>query len=173
MLRKPVFWIALTGISVACALFSLRLFPDAFPIVNLDLRMDRSTALAEARALADRHGWGPEGYRQAASFDLDSGLQAFVELEGGGREAFSAMLQDGSYAAYRWVVRHFKEGETNEVRIRFTPAGEPYGFYERIPEDDPGAALGAEEARVIAETAATGEWGIDLSPVGNLPDLLL
>jgi len=162
MFRKPVFWIVFAAVAAACSFFSFKMFPQAFPIVNLDLRMDRETALSEARSLAEDHAWGPEGYRQAASFSLDDAVQAFVELEGGGTEAFTAMMQDGLYEAYHWNVRHFKEGETNEVVIRFDPAGRPYGFRERMPEDEPGAVLDSEAARVIAEASVASPWRVDL-----------
>ena len=58
---------------------------------------------------------------------------------------------------------HFRESETNETLIRFTPQGKPYGFVEKLPEDDPGAALSADSARDIAEPAAAGDWQIDLT----------
>ncbi len=70
-------------------------------------------------------GSGPPDYRQAASFALDSEAQTFVELEGGGKAAFTKMLRERLYAAYTWRVRHFREGETNETLIRFTPDGRP------------------------------------------------
>ena len=57
------------------------------------------------------------------------------------------MLRERLYAAYPWRVRHFKEGETNETTIRFTPDGRPYGFVEKLKEDAPGAALDAAAAR--------------------------
>ena len=44
----------------------------------------------------------------------------------------------------------------------FTPAGELHGFLEKIPEDEPGAALQPDAARLIAEEAAVGQWQIDL-----------
>ena len=61
------------------------------------------------------------------------------------------MLRENLYAAYAWRVRHFKDGETNESTIRFTPDGRPYGFVEKLKEDAPGAALDAAAARRIAE----------------------
>ena len=64
------------------------------------------------------------------------------------------MLRDGLYAAYTWRVRQFKEGETNETTISFTPDGRPYGFVERLKEDAPGPALDAGAARRIAEDGA-------------------
>ena len=71
MTRKPWFWVALALLAVACAVFGFVNFPRAFPIVNLNIEMDRATALQRAAELADRHGWGPENPRSAASFDLD------------------------------------------------------------------------------------------------------
>ncbi|HQP44631.1 MAG TPA: CPBP family intramembrane metalloprotease, partial [Thermoanaerobaculales bacterium] len=170
MFRKPWFWVAFVLFAVACATFGIINFPKAFPIVTLDLEMDREAALEAAGGLADRFGWGPAERRHAASFDLDRGVQSFVELEAGGREAFSRMLAEGLYSPYTWRVRHFAEFEANETLIRFTPAGKPFGFVEMIPEEDPGAALEPAAARAIAETAATRDWGIDLGAFERVED---
>ena len=110
--------------------------------------MDRDHALAAARTIAARDQLGPPGYREAASFALDEETQTFVELEGGGKEAFTQMLRNGLYSAYTWRVRHFAEGQPNETTIQFTPDGQPYAFVERLDEMAPGAALsGAAAAR--------------------------
>ena len=162
MFRKPWFWVAFVLFAAACAGFGIANFPRAFPIVTLDLVMDREAALDAAAGLADRFNWGPTERRHAASFELDRGVQSFVELEAGGREAFSRMLAEGLYSPYTWQVRHFAEFETNETLVRFTPAGKPFGFVETIPEEAPGAALEPAAARAIAEAAATNDWGIDL-----------
>jgi membrane protease YdiL (CAAX protease family) len=164
MFRKPWFWIAFVVVTVLCVVYSVAYFSKAFPLVTVDLRMDREAALESARELAEANGWGPEGYRQAASFGVDYQVQSFVELEGGGREAFGRMLTEGLFYPYTWRVRNFKEYETTETLVGFTPAGEPYGFVEKLPEDQPGAALDSEDAQQIAETAATASWGVDLSP---------
>ena len=170
MFRKPWFWVAFVLFAAACAVFGIVNFPKAFPIVTLDLVMDREAALDAAAGLADRFGWGPAERRHAASFDVDRGVQSFVELEGGGREAFSRMLAEGLYSPYTWQVRHFAEFETNETLIRFTPAGAPFGFVETIPEEAPGAALEPSAARVIAEAAVTRDWGIDLGNFERVED---
>ncbi len=163
MLRKPVFWIVFPIISIGCIFFTLRYFSQAFPLVTLDLQMDRQVALKSARALSGELRLGPEGFSQAASFRLDRGVQHFVELEAGGNAAFSRMLEAGLYSPYTWRVRHFKEGETNEVLIRFTPRGAPYGFREKLPEDEPGASLTSDSARAIAERAAGAQGSVDLT----------
>src|SRR5262245_13172496 len=125
--------------------------------------MDRDRALAEARTIMDRDRRGPTAYRQAASFGGDEEAQTFVELEGGGKDVFTAMLRDGFYSAYTWRVRHFKEGEINETTIRFTPDGRPYGFVERLKDDAPGAALDAPAARKLAEDEARTRWSVDFN----------
>ncbi len=161
-MRRPAFWIVLALLSAGSVLAAVRYFPQAFSIVALDITMDRGHALAAARALAARDGLGPPDAREAASFSGDDEAQTFVELEGGGKSAFARMLRERLYAAYTWKVRHFKQGETNETTIRFTPDGRPYGFSERVKEDAPGAALDAAAARPIADAGAA-KWNVDLA----------
>ncbi len=158
MLRKPLFWVALVAVSLGGAAFAARYFPAAYPIVSLDLRMDRAEALSRAHEIAARLHLPPEGYREVASFGNDQFVQNFVELEGGGTEALRDMIARGLYHPYTWTVRHFKPGETRESRISFTPEGTPYGFFEKVPEDAPGAALDEDAARVLAERAAATDW---------------
>src|SRR5258706_8115843 len=164
MTRKPAFWIAFALLSLFSAAFAVSNFSKAFPIVSLDLRIDRAAALRQARALANENHWGPGGaFRQVASFGVDDTVKTFVELKGGGKDAFRAMLAKGLYAAYTWRVRHFEPGEANETLVRFTPDGRPYGFRERVKEAAPGPSLAEAEARRIAEQAATGPWHVDLA----------
>lgn len=165
MTRRPALWVLLCLGSIAGAWFAWRTFPSAFPLVNLDLRMDRAHALAAAESLAQAHGWGPltPGHtRLAATFDLDENTQTFVELEGGGKEAFTRMLHDGLYEAYTWRVRRFQAGQANETQIRLTPAGRPYAFKETLEEKAPGNLLSPDSARALAEGEATRNWGVDL-----------
>ena len=161
--RRPAFWILFAVVSLGATVVGVRYFPQAFSIVALDISMNRAQALADAQAIMTRDARGPVGYRQAASFGGDDEAQTFIELEGGGKDVFTRMLRDGLYSAYAWRVRQFKEGETNETLLRFTPDGRPYGFREKLKEDAPGAALNAAEARSIAEREAASKWGVDFS----------
>jgi hypothetical protein len=163
MTTRPAFWILLAVTSLGAAGVGVRYFPQAFPIVALDITMNRDRALADARAIMTRDRLGPADYRQAASFAGDEEAQTFVELEGGGKDVFTRMLRDGLYSAYTWRVRQFKESETNETTIRFTPNGRAYGFVERLKEDAPGARLEADEARGIAERDAASRWNVDIA----------
>jgi hypothetical protein len=164
VLKRPVVWIALGLVSIALAVAAYRGFPLAFSLVSVDISMDRDHALAAARAITAQDHLGPADAREAASFSLDEETQTFVELEGGGKPAFTAMLRDRLYLAYTWRVRHFREGEVNEATIAFAPDGRPYGFVERIKEDATGAALDPAAAQRIAERDAAKAWSIDFSP---------
>ncbi len=123
--------------------------------------MDRSGAFNSSRILAEENNWGPDGYKQAASFGVDSTVQTYVELEAGGAEAFSEMIEGNLYSPYTWQVRHFREKEARETIVLFTPAGKAYGFSEKLPEEDPGPALERPVALEIAEDTARKQWGIN------------
>jgi hypothetical protein len=161
--RKPAFWIAFALVSAASGLFAWRYFPQALPLINLDVSMSRDDALVQAAAVADRLHLVDSGAREAALFTHDGDTQNFVELEAGGKPAFTRLLSGNVYAPYRWEVRLFNPGEIEEARVSFKPDGTPYGFSRKVPESAPGAALGAAAARAIAEKSAREDWAIDFS----------
>jgi hypothetical protein len=163
MLRRPVFWIVFIAFSLAAAVFTFKNFSTAFPLVSIDLQMDRKDALREARLLALKYAWPPNGFDQAAEFTAEQEVQNFIELEGGGKPELSRILKEKIYAPYTWRVRHFKESDAHEALVRFTPEGEPYGFAVKLPDQDKGASIPASEAQQIAETAAKTDWMIDFS----------
>ncbi|MFH1762485.1 MAG: CPBP family glutamic-type intramembrane protease, partial [bacterium] len=163
ILKKPLFWIIFIIAAVICTLFSFKYFPSAFPLVTLDLKMDRKGALDSAGFIAAKFNLGPDDYSQAASFRLNSEVQNFVELEAGGNRAFADMLKQGLYHPYTWAVRHYKEDIVNETLIRFTPNGKPCGFREKLSEAEPGSSLTMDTALTIAEYEAKEKWKIDLS----------
>jgi hypothetical protein len=162
MFRKPWFWAVFVLFSVACTAWAVMHFAAAFPLVTLDVTMGRGAAAAAAEELAIDRGWGPENARHAVEFRLDGRVQSFVELEAGGKEAYTEMLAGDLYSPYTWVVRRFAEGETNETLIRFRPDGAAFGFREKIPEDEPGASLDPETAQTLAEAAVAAGWDVDL-----------
>jgi hypothetical protein len=163
MFRKPLFWAVFILVSLICTAWAVMHFAEAFPLVTLDVKMDRAGALRSAEDLALEREWGPYSPRHAVGFNLDSGVQSFVELEAGGKQAWGDMIQGELYSPYTWNVRLFREGETNETLIRFRPDGTPYGFRERVAEDDPGPSLGSDEAREIAHAAVAAGWNVNLT----------
>ncbi len=164
MWRKPVVWLVLFLLAAAGVWTASAHFDEAFPVVSLNLEMDRQQALAAARERAASQDWPTDQFRQTASFGLrNSEVQTYVELEGGGEAAWQQLLENSPYHPYVWTVREFKEGDAHEAIVRFAPDGSPVGFRLRIPEDEAGAHLTADSARQIAERVATREWGVDLS----------
>jgi hypothetical protein len=162
--RKPVFWVVFAVASAICAALAWEYFPQALPLINLDVKMSRDAALEEAGAIAARLHLAAAGARRAAVFDHDGATQNYVELEGGGKSAFARLLSGEVYSPYYWNVRLFTPGEIAEARVSFKPDGTPYGFARTIPEDAPGAALDSAAARSIAEMRARSDWAIDFGP---------
>src|SRR5437762_9453235 len=161
MLRRPIFWIVFVVISAAAAVFTFRNFSTAFPLVSIDLKMDRSDALRSARSLAEKNAWPPAAFDQAADFNGNQEAQNFIELEGGGKQELGRILKEKIFALYTWRVRHFKQGDPHENLIRFTPDGIPEGFSVKLPEEERGDTRPEGEAQQIAETAAQRDWSID------------
>jgi len=154
MIRKPVFWLVFILLFIAGTIFSFNFFDKANPIVNLDIKMDRTLALKQAEEISEKYDLGPQGFKKAASFSLDSKVKNFVELEIGGADAFNEMISGDLYSPYTWKVRHFKPEETNEVTIFFTPTGDLYGFVEKIPEDQSGTNVSSHNAVGLIENFA-------------------
>src|SRR3989441_4702962 len=163
MYRKPAFWILFFLVSAAAAVFTITNFSTAFPLVSVDVRMNRDAALSTARGLAERSGWPPGGFDQAAEFSGDQEVQNFIELEGGGKPELGRILKDKIFSLYVWRVRHFKEGDAHETLLRFTPEGEPYGFRVKLPDQEAGASIASDAAQKLAESTAQQEWHVDLS----------
>ncbi len=172
LLRKPVAWIALLIVSALCVFTVLRYFGDAFSVLDLDVTMSRDDAIREARRIAGERqlatGGLPRVLTEAvASFDGDATAQTFIELEGGGKPALKPLIGgdagDGrnEFTLYKWRVRLYAPQSEPEVQIAFTPDGRPSGFFSKVPEAAPGAALSAKEARTIATTVAARDWAVD------------
>ena len=163
MTRKSLSWLVFVILSVLSGIYAYTFFADAYPIVSLEIRMNRDQALAEALELAHQNAWGPDDPENAASFGVDSKVRNYVELETGGSQAFSELIKSGLYSPYTWRIRLFQENKTNEVRIRFTPDGKFYGLKEKIPEDAPGAALSADSALALAQEEALEYWNLPIN----------
>lgn len=160
--KKSIFWILFIIASLSCSLFTIKYFSTAFPIVHLDITINRNDALEQAKQLAQKHNLGPANFWQTASFETDTLVKTYVELEAGGTDAFNTMIAGSRYMPYTWSIRHFKPLEINETRIQLKPDGTPYGFIEKIAEQTPGPHLDSKEAQHIAEQEATINWNIEL-----------
>lgn len=162
--KKPRFWIGFITLSLLGAIYTCKFFSQAFPIVNLSITMDRDQAIAQAKDLAQRFNWGPQDPFTAVSFETDNTAKTFIELEGGGQQAFVDMLNNHWYEPYQWHVRLFKQFTIEEVAIYFTPDGKKYGFKETIAETTDLPSLKKSDALAMARNALQNDWNIDLTP---------
>ena len=164
--RRRAFWIVYVVLSLAALAVATKLFPFAIPIVNLDVKMSRGEAIAAARSLAARAGTTPADARVAARFSHDATTQNYVELEGGGKDAFAALTRSDRYSPYWWEVRLFALGAIDETIVRLEPDGAVAGFARRLPEryvhDPARKALDADAARALAEARAR-DLGVDMT----------
>lgn len=161
ILRTPLFWIIFTLFTAMSAFVFIKLAPTAFPLIHVDVTMDKAQALSKARAIAAEQKLGPDKFEQTASFQADSYVNTFVELEGGGKEALGHIIAEKIYEPYTWIVRHFEPSNIHELLIIFTPQGLPYGFVESITEDSTHPRLPLKEAQALAESQAKA-WNIKL-----------
>lgn len=157
------FWI-IFGITSLCGIaFSIHYFSRAFPLVTVDLTMDRAQALKTASLNAHELQIGPESFQQAALFYTDELAKLYIEFEAGDANTFKEIVARHIYEPYVWQVRHFEQGSKHEATFIFTPSGQKYGFLEVIPETVSGAALTSQEAQNIGQAAASEQWGINFN----------
>ena len=65
--RKPLFWILFVCFTLLCLFYSLTNFREAFSILNVEITMDRGTALSKAASLMKTFTFGPPEYEQAVA----------------------------------------------------------------------------------------------------------
>jgi hypothetical protein len=105
---RPMFWAAFALLSAVSAVLAWRYFPEALPLINLDVRMSREQALEEAGVIAERLHLAPPDAQRAVIFSHDAQTQNYVELEGGGKSAFTRLLSGEVYSPFTWEVRLFR-----------------------------------------------------------------
>jgi len=157
-----MFWIILCILNIFAIYFIYHNLPSALSLIDIDTKMSRNGSLEAADSLHTYLGIDLHGYRQATTFTSAPMLQNYVELKGGGKEVFRDVIAGDDFHPYYWMVRHFREGEPREFNAYFTPAGNVWGFSERVPESEEGPALSRELAQSIAEHLARERWSVDL-----------
>lgn len=162
-MNKKVAWSLVILMTTVSSWFVYHYFEKAFPFVHVSISMTAVQAEQEARMLSNQYNWNLQEYDCAVLFEDDGRLQAFVELEGGGKQAFIEMIDRDLYQPYEWCVRFFKEKEIHETKVWFTPDGKKNGFRQILPEDEEGNNVSESQARMLAEHAAQ-DWGYDLIP---------
>lgn len=157
-------WFILIIGALCCIPITIHFFPMGFPIISLNITMNRAQALERAREIAEKYHLVPTEFQQAALFHVDDRTKTYIELDGGGKNALVSIMDEQLYMPYLWIVRNFQPGDPRTTLIMFKPDGTPHGFKQHFSENDAGENLTADYARVIAETQARDIWHIDLTP---------
>ena len=127
---------------------------NSIPVLKIDIEFSRAEAVAAAAQFQQKQFPDLKTERSAAAFISNSGLQNYVELEGGGVKAYQAIVNNVDAMAYYWKVRRFSESQEKELTSAFSPKGIPLSFWLTIPDQEPGANLEEAAARMIAEQGA-------------------
>lgn len=159
---KKGFWIVLLCVVALSLGVIYKYMHKALPFVHVKIAMSDAQARSKALDIAHKNNWDIAGYQSVAYFYQDSTLQAFVELEGGGRQAFVEMMERGYFAPYLWIVRLYKPNTIQEFKVRFLPDGSLYEFEIKMPHDQPGAALDRQEAEKIVQKGIES-FNVDMS----------
>lgn len=160
-MNKKFFWSLFTVATLFSLWFSYTYFDKAISFVHLSITMNKSQAEQKAIKLSEQMNWPVQGYDHVTFFDKDDKLQAFTELEGGGKKAFVEMIEKDYHQPFVWRVRFFKEKEIKETFIWFTPDGRLYGFKQKLPEAEVGNNISKSKAQSVAEQSADS-WDVNL-----------
>ena len=162
-MNKKYFWFVIGVATIFSLWFSYVYFDKAIPFVKLSITMNKKQAEQEAHSIAQKYNWNIQGFDQAVQFESNSVLQTFAELEGGGKQAYIDMIDQGHHQPYSWRVRFFKEKEILETFVWFTPTGEPYGFSQKLPEDQVGNNISKSSAEKMVQSGLD-DWGVNAKP---------
>jgi hypothetical protein len=132
---------------------TVALFRRAYPLVDVDLGVDRAGAIRAARALAAADRLAPPTARAAATFSRDDSLATYVDLAAGGADSVRALARGGAVPLYAWAVRLYTPGSADEVTLRLTAAGRPAGVDRRLPETERRPTVDEAAGRGAAEAA--------------------
>lgn len=141
----------------ASVIFGIRYFYRAFPEASIQFQVTRDSSLPVAEKFLTTQGVSTVGYRHASVFRYDDEAKVFMEREVGLEKANALLSRD--LRLWRWGHRWFKPLQKEEVRVEVTTRGDIASFFHSLPEESPGADLGPEAARSIAESFLVLEMG--------------
>ncbi len=153
-LQSRRFWVLYLAAALIATLAAFQLMFNSMPVLKVDIEFSRTEALAAAAQFQQKQFPDLKTERSAAIFIGNRGLQNYVELEGGGVKAYSALIDNVDAMTHYWKVRRFAESQEKELTSAFSPKGVPLSFWLTLPDQEPGAALEEAAARAIAEQGA-------------------
>jgi membrane protease YdiL (CAAX protease family) len=148
-------------LGLAGTIVSLLFYTRAFPEAALDLQVTREDAMQRATAWLRLRGLNPDPFRASVVFDTDSVAKTYLERELPTDEA--SRLMGTGLGVWSWTVRRTKPPDKEELVVALDPRqGDLVRFDHIISDDAPGATLGREEARRLAEIFLRAQKGVTL-----------
>ncbi len=136
-------------------------FYRAFPEANVEFKVQRPEALAQARKFVSAQGAQLDGYDSSIVFVVDGEAKTYLEREVGLQQANQLMA--GQVHLWFWQIRFFRPLQKEEYDVSIDPAGEIVGFGHQLEEAAPGARLERDAAQTIAESFLRDTLHVDLS----------
>ena len=130
------------------------LYGKAFPEASVEITVGREAALAASRSYLESLGYDLGSYRSAIACRAEREAKTYLEKELGLAAADRLMRE--AVSVWYWRCRWFKAEEEEEFFVELGPGGRLRGFTHRIPEQEAGERLSAEEARGQAEACLRG-----------------
>ncbi|MGH9363829.1 MAG: hypothetical protein ACRD1B_00995 [Thermoanaerobaculia bacterium] len=124
------------------------LFRRAFPEASIEFRVGRQEARALAEKFLAERRKKIADHRFAGRFGVEEEPKVYLERELGLERASDFYGRDAK--VWRWEMRWFRSGVTEEERVALSPLGDLVSFQSILRDDAPGASLPREEARAIS-----------------------
>jgi membrane protease YdiL (CAAX protease family) len=139
----------------------LALYDEAFPDAAIELTLSRDQIAQRADDYLKAQGYDVSGYESVLGFNQSWWASVYLQRTLGVAET-NRRVKAERLPIWTWNARWFRPQQQEEFSLELMPDGEAIGFSHTIPEAAPGAALGQEAARAIAEQYLTADRQLNL-----------
>ncbi len=156
--REYIPHIVIFILSVVGLYIFLKLSDTAFPIVNINFKVNRVQAEKTAESYLGKMGYNINGYENSTIFSLNDNTKEFLEKKLPQEEANKLMGR--KIPVWYWKVRFFRYREKEEFEVLVDPAGKVVGFSHTISDDESAGIMSMNEGEIKA-LMFLKEQGID------------
>lgn len=157
-LRSEV-WLLLVALASGILFFTS--LDNLWPLVPVPLHVSKPTLERTARAYLEQQGVSTYGFFAETGFSVDDNLLEYIERRYG-RDRAGAMVREG-FPVITYPVVFKQTGERETRNITLLPNGQVRIWRRSIQDDEPGARLIPNDARVIALRALSENLGTTLA----------
>jgi hypothetical protein len=140
----------------------LAFYDRAFPTAAIDLNLSRAEIAQRAQGYLEERGYDTSGYTFALTFGGDSWASYYLQRTLG-IPATNRLIRETQVPIWYWYARWFRPLQKEELRVYLAPDGQVVALSHVLLEDDPGADLSQEEARLLARDYLSQDrgWNLD------------